>query len=48
MGNSVISMPQGPLNDDSKQLVDSLLSEMHDLSFMLADHLVIPDGSRSQ
>lgn len=48
MGNSMVTMPQVSSNDDSKQLVDSLLSEMHDLSFMLADHLVIPDGSRSQ
>lgn len=48
MGNSTIAMPQVSSNDDSKQRVDSLLSEMHDLSFMLADHLVIPDGGRRQ
>lgn len=48
MGNSMVAMPQVSSNDDSKRVVESLLSEMHDLSFMLADHLVIPDRSRSQ
>jgi len=49
IGNSMVAMPQVSSSDDSKQqIVESLLSEMHDLSFMLADHLVIPDRSRSQ
>eukprot|EP01018_Ginkgo_biloba_P039909 Gb_39897 [translate_table: standard] len=33
-------------NGNSKEVVESLLSQMHDLSFMLADHLVIPNGDR--
>ncbi|KAH9297211.1 hypothetical protein KI387_028893 [Taxus chinensis] len=39
----MVDMPKGTSNDDSQRIVEFLLSEMHDLSFMLADHLVIPD-----
>ncbi|GLJ43281.1 hypothetical protein SUGI_0898710 [Cryptomeria japonica] len=43
MEDMLAAMPKGSSNDDSGHVLESLLSEMHDLSFMLADHLVIPD-----